>query len=389
MTQIEKSQKNQTITKTSCSRFLIWSRSVFVDGVFGHGRLRRCDDLFGHTDFQDQSVCYHSKCGCDFGICGNAGGIAFAVQTVCQICALAFVFPFNRPFGDHVVHCTGDGNRSWIRFDFMPIGFQPAEFVKIFFILTFAYHLGRVRDRRQRPLTVLFLLFHAGIIIGLIVLQGGPWHSAGVCLSVFVYAVCSRLQCLVFPDYGRRKQRWYRRFCGNIFSNPIKKSAFYVVLIHNAIRWDMDIRRFVRNAPFSGGGFWGQGYLQGTISQNPVNSALPARWTDMIFAVMGEELGFFGIMLYLLLLTALVMRILFVARKTRNSWGSLICIGVCAVFICQAMENIGMCLGMLPVIGLTLPFMSYGGSSVVTLFVLVGLVQCVERYHDTTYGEEF
>ena len=109
----------------------------------------------------------------------------------------------------------------------------------------------------------------------------------------------------------------------------------------------------------------------------------------MIFAVMGEELGFFGIMLYLLLLTALVMRILFVARKTRNSWGSLICIGVCAVFICQAMENIGMCLGMLPVIGLTLPFMSYGGSSVVTLFVLVGLVQCVERYHDTTYGEEF
>lgn len=283
---------------------------------------------------------------------------------------------------------TGDGNRSWIRFDFMPIGFQPAEFVKIFFILTFAYHLGRVRDRRQRPLTVLFLLFHAGIIIGLIVLQGDLGTAlVFVCLFLFMLfaAGCSVWYFLIMGG----ATAVVSPFLWKYFLKPYQKERILCGFNPQRDPLGYGYQALCSQRAISGGGFWGQGYLQGTISQNPVNSALPARWTDMIFAVMGEELGFFGIMLYLLLLTALVMRILFVARKTRNSWGSLICIGVCAVFICQAMENIGMCLGMLPVIGLTLPFMSYGGSSVVTLFVLVGLVQCVERYHDTTYGEEF
>lgn len=282
---------------------------------------------------------------------------------------------------------TGEGNRSWIRFSFMPIGFQPSEFVKILFILTFAFHLGKVKDRQNSFLTFLMLCLHAFVIIGMVVLQG-DLGSALVFLFVFLLMLFSSGASLWYFLGMGAVSAGAAPFLWKYFLKEYQKERILCGFDPSRDPLGYGYQALCSQRAVCGGGFWGQGYLKGEISQNPMQSALPARQTDMIFAVMGEELGFVGICVYLILLSALALRILLVARKTKNSWGSFICIGVAAVFICQALENIGMCLGVLPVIGLTLPFMSYGGSSVVTLFVMVGLVQCVERYHDTTFGEE-
>jgi rod shape determining protein RodA len=107
----------------------------------------------------------------------------------------------------------------------------------------------------------------------------------------------------------------------------------------------------------------------------------------MIFAVLAEELGFIGVCIYLFLYVLLVVRILWVASKARGYMGSYICIGAAAVFIFQGLENLGMCMGLLPVIGLTLPFLSYGGSSALSLFLLIGVVESVAAHRVKYFTE--
>ena len=122
------------------------------------------------------------------------------------------------------------------------------------------------------------------------------------------------------------------------------------------------------------GGVTGLGYREGLITQTEI---LPAKWTDMIFAVISEEAGFIGASLVLVLLAVLVMRTFMNSLSCDRMSGALILAGVGGMFMYQIIENIGMCLGMLPVVGITLPFLSYGGSSVLAMYLAVGLVLSV------------
>ena len=133
------------------------------------------------------------------------------------------------------------------------------------------------------------------------------------------------------------------------------------------------------------GGVWGAGLFKGTLTQYEL---LPAKHTDCIFAVIGEEAGLIGCSLVVLLLTAIIIRCIIVSIHAHDSFGSFICVGVAAMVIFQVFENIGMCLGMLPVIGITLPFLSYGGSSIVSIFCGMGLVMAVHyRRKEIHFGE--
>ena len=127
-----------------------------------------------------------------------------------------------------------------------------------------------------------------------------------------------------------------------------------------------------------GGGFWGQGYLHGTQSQAGVGS-VPARHTDLIFAVIGEELGFVGATLAILLLVAIIIRVLVVGRRAAQPFHTYVCVGIASMVMFQMIINIGMCLFVMPVIGLTLPFISYGGTSIVTLFAAMGMVSGIQK----------
>ncbi len=124
----------------------------------------------------------------------------------------------------------------------------------------------------------------------------------------------------------------------------------------------------------TGGGLFGMGYQNGYYTQN---SLLPAKHTDFIYSVLAEEFGAVGCALVITLLVVLLFRVLFRGLKAADPLGSYLCVGVFALLFCQIVENIGMCYGVLPVIGITLPFLSYGGSSVLSLLLGIGLVQSV------------
>lgn len=276
----------------------------------------------------------------------------------------------------------GEGNRAWIDLPILPVNVQPSELVKVLFILSFGYHLGRCRAEINKPKTFFFLLLHGGVIMGLVALQGDlgsalvfafaflvMLFSAGLSLFYFlgmgaVVVAASPFLWEMLSDY--QKKRILVGF--NPESDPLDK-GYQVICSKNAI---------------AGGGLFGTGYMNGLISQNPAKSALPARHTDFIFSVIAEELGFFGVLILVLLLFALIFRILHIARGASDRYGSYFCVGAVAILLFQSLENIGMCIGLLPVIGLTLPFISYGGSSVLSVFLLMGVVLSVSRKEPDT-----
>ena len=119
------------------------------------------------------------------------------------------------------------------------------------------------------------------------------------------------------------------------------------------------------------GGITGQGLYQGSMVQS---GSLPEQHNDMIFSSIGEELGLLGCLAVLILLTAIIIRIIHVGIKSGNNMNRLICVGIAGMLASQTIINVGVCLGIFPVVGLTLPFFSYGGSSIVTMFAAMGFV---------------
>jgi rod shape determining protein RodA len=124
------------------------------------------------------------------------------------------------------------------------------------------------------------------------------------------------------------------------------------------------------------GGLQGQGLYQGTQTSY---GFIPERQTDFIFSVIGEQLGLVGGCVVLVLLMVLCLRIWRIAVTARDTAGTLVCIGVLAMFVFQTFQNIGMTIGIMPVTGIPLPFVSYGGSSTITAFAGIGLVLNVAR----------
>ncbi len=127
------------------------------------------------------------------------------------------------------------------------------------------------------------------------------------------------------------------------------------------------------------GGVFGQGYLNGTQSQSDSSWSLPGRHTDFIFSVCGEEFGMVGCLLIIALLVAIIVRVLLVARNAQMSFYCYVCVGMAAMLVFQTLINVGMCLFIMPTIGITLPFFSYGGSSIVTLFAAMGVVSGIKK----------
>ncbi len=286
--------------------------------------------------------------------------------------------PFSLAFLALPVILNGMGNNAnWIEIPVINYKLQPSELVKVIFIVAFAFHLASIKDDDDINSfkNVFFLAIHGGAVLGLLLLEGDLgaiiMYICIILLMCFMaklslwYYLAMGVACLALAPFLWGFLGDYQRMRILVGFDPYQDPEGYGYQVLQTIR------------AISNGGIYGMGYKQGTITQDPVESVLPARHTDMILSAVGEEFGFLGIMLFFGLMMFLIIRILIIAKNSKNRCGSYICIGVAAVLIAQTLENVGMCLGMLPVIGITLPFMSYGGSSVVALYLCIGVVLSV------------
>jgi rod shape determining protein RodA len=127
------------------------------------------------------------------------------------------------------------------------------------------------------------------------------------------------------------------------------------------------------------GGMWGTGLLEGTQTQL---NFIPEQHTDFIFSAIGEEWGFVGCLILLLVFWLVCWRLIWVATKAKDNFGSLLAIGVLSIIAFQVIVNISMTIGLAPITGIPLPFISYGRSSLVSLFMGIGLVESVANYRE-------
>jgi rod shape determining protein RodA len=263
------------------------------------------------------------------------------------------------------------GSRSWIS---IPVfgSMQPSELAKIAFILTTAIFLERLKENSQIRDAVKLILYSA-LPIGLILLQ--PDYGTAI-VFIFIFSV-------MLYVFGIRYRYIMISLGAMIFSLP-----FIWFFLLNDERKNR-IREFLfpgfdplgasyqvdrAKMAIGSGRLFGSGLYNGMQTQN---ASVPVFESDLIFTVIGEELGFIGTMIIVILSFAILLRCIHIARNSRDTFGSLIVCGVIGMLGFNFIENIGMCIGLLPVTGLPLPFISAGGSAMLTNCIAIGLVMSV------------
>ena len=275
-----------------------------------------------------------------------------------------------------------NGNRAWLGVSWFPINIQPAEVVKITFIILLARQLVDLSETHdlRRFSNVIQPTAH---VVFMFCLYYAVSHDAGsglVYLFIFV--------CMAFA--AGFAARWLLLGIGGAalglvaaWKLKLLRGDWYkrimVILDHSFDPQGKGWQQTRGMLALGSGGLTGQGLFHGTQTQSPYRTSLPERQTDFIFCVCGEELGFIGCLLIILFLLAIVVRCFVVAHGANTRIEGLICVGMAGMLIFQTVANIGMCLFLLPVIGLTLPFFSYGGSSIVTLFAAMGVVSGIKK----------
>ena len=300
-----------------------------------------------------------------------------------------FILLLRTPFG-----LTRNGNRAWLGvndigkrlgigfLENFPITVQPAEIVKITFILLLARQLALLQEKRDlRSFTnVIQPTAHAGAMFVFYYILSKDAGSGLVYLFVFLcmaFAAGYALRWIflgVGGAVGAFLAAWNLGLLRGDWYDRIK-----VILDHSYQPEKKGFQQTRGMLALGSGKLTGQGLFHGTQTQSPAKWSLPERQTDFIFCVCGEELGFIGCLLIIVLLLAIIVRCLIVAREAPTRMESLVCVGMAGMLIFQTIANIGMCLFLMPVIGLTLPFFSYGGSSVVTLFGAMGVVSGIKK----------
>jgi rod shape determining protein RodA len=308
------------------------------------------------------------------------------------------------------------GAKSWL--DLGPLGFQPSEIAKIGTILAMASFLSKLNTDIDSfkdillalaigfiPVALILLepdmgtaLVFVGFILTLIFWKGislfglfvvlSPAFVAVSALFGFYYFLASLLLVVVLLFIFRKDLF----FSGSIFALNLA-AGFFADYLYKALspHQQKRILSFINpnsdplgagyntiqaKIAIGSGGFWGKGFLHGNQTQLQY---IPEQWTDFIYCVIGEEFGFIGSFIVLILFLYLFMRILKIASTTKDEFLSLTIIGILTVYLVHFLVNVGMVVGILPVIGIPLPFVSYGGSSLLVNMFMLGIIANVYR----------
>ncbi|MFW6069209.1 MAG: FtsW/RodA/SpoVE family cell cycle protein [Chloroflexota bacterium] len=273
-----------------------------------------------------------------------------------------------------VVGTLGNASRRWFDLGFIRI--QPSEFGRVFLAVTLGQFLAHRQQLINRFSNTLIALAYVSLPVALIFIQPDLGMSilffvmwfvmmfmAGLPLSHFAVLATVGIAGFAFilPSLAEYQQE---RILAFVNPEAVPEQAFNIRQALIAI---------------ASGGFFGKGYLQGTQSQL---GFLRVQHTDFIFSVITEEMGLiFGSLIVVALMGFILLRILKIAEITPDPAGRYLCVGIAGILFFQTTVSIGMNLQLLPVTGLTLPFVSYGGSSLITLYMAIGVVQSVRMRH--------
>ena len=262
---------------------------------------------------------------------------------------------------------SGADDKAWLYI--FGISVQPAEFLKLSFILTFAAHLEAVEENLNSFKNIVFLFLHALIPIGLVVLQGDDgtalifmfifatmMYAAGIANKYFIIGIVGIIAMIPVA--------WKY-----ILSNDQKLR--FLVLIDDSYSAAVTYQQNSALKAIGSGGVWGNLLKGGKISY------VPEMQNDMIFSFIGNFLGFVGCIGILVLLSFICVRILNTGKDSTDLSGRVISAGIFGMFAFQTIVNIGMNLKLLPIVGVTLPFFSAGGSSVAISYASIGIVMSI------------
>lgn len=284
-----------------------------------------------------------------------------------------------------------NGATGWFRLG--QLSFQPAELVKIILIVGVAYLLGRKQGDKLNfirdiipigafvfiPFLLVMIQPDLGnAIIYLVILLGMLWIGnvkythviIGLSTVIAVMVLFISLFTIFNADIKdylteHHKEHWYSRI--NTYINPDEATA--------------DEKHQSQNAQIAigSGGLSGDGYMQGDMKKG---GFIPYPYSDSIFVVIGEEFGFTGAAVLLMLYFLLIYRIIMIAYQCYDRRASYIVIGIASMYVFQIFQNIGMMIGLMPITGITLPFISYGGTSLLLNMLCIGIVFSIKAHQE-------
>ena len=272
------------------------------------------------------------------------------------------------------IRVSGTDDTAWINFFCYTV--QPSEFIKICFIITLTKHLSTLDEKEylNKPWALLSLCLHAAVPMVIIHIQGDDG-------TVLVFGLVFLTMCFM----SGIKLRYFAVFAGvtaaavpviwNFILNDEHRNRLTALLFpSDSTMTGYGWQQYQGKLSVASGGLFGSGLFNGARVKNGI---VPEQENDFIFTVAGEELGFIGCMLILALLLYMILRIIKNAKLAKDFNGRMICAGVFALIASQTIINLGMVLGFFPVIGVTLPLFSSGGSSLMSILICIGLVQSV------------
>ena len=273
------------------------------------------------------------------------------------------------------INVAGTDDTAWLR---LPGGFsfQPSELVKVIFIITFSKHLSVLieNDKLHTLWGVLSLGGHVALPVLLVHLQGDDGTALVFAIMFIIMAFASGVQIRYFLIMLLVLCTSVPILWKYVLNDEHKNRFLAVFDIDGNAMTNYGWQQFQGKVSIASGGLNGYGLNNGP---RVAAGIVPEQENDFILTVAGEELGFIGCSLLLLILLLITVKTLINASKSRDIVGKFICIGVFSMIASQTVINVAMVLGLMPVIGITLPFFSSGGSSVLALLISIGLVQSV------------
>lgn len=320
-----------------------------------------------------------------YAIVSSVDADFFSEYRMLMTCFNVFLLLLLIPFGTD----NGTGNKSWLAFPFLPIDIQPAEICKITYVLILASVMASHQNRISSISSVLHIGFHLVLLVGLNMVLSRDLGVSLIFVFIFVgMAFAGGVSLIWFLIAGGGIAAFWPIFYNHMLDG-YQRNRIEVLFNPDLDPTGIGVRHHtVRSLKsLTGGGLTGQGLFQGARTQTP--DALFAQHTDFIFSAIGEELGYLGCALVLILLALIIARCIWVGTRSQDFMRRMICFGAASALIFQVVCNVGMCIGIAPVIGLTLPFISYGGSSLVSLYALMGLVSGVHARPAPTSHERY